>query len=127
MVDPSCLHLKAKKKILRYVCGTINFGIHYFSTDNVNLIGFSDSDWGSNLDDQKSTSGNYFSLGTGLVPWSSKKKTIVALSSTEAEYVALTSASAKAIWLQKFVIEIGEKQEHSTTFFCDNQSAIKLA
>lgn len=109
MADPSYLHLKAAKRILRYVCGTVNFGIHYFSTDSVKLIGFSDSDWGSNLDDRKSTSGNCFSLGIGLVTWSSKNQATVALSSTKAKYVALTSAGTQALWLQKILDEIGEK------------------
>jgi len=67
MANPSCLHLKETKRILRSVCGTVDFGIHYFYTDNVKLVGFSDSDWGSNIDDQKSNSGNYFSLGTSLI------------------------------------------------------------
>jgi len=64
MADLSFLHLKEVKRILRYVHGTIDFGIHYFSTDNLKLVRFSYNDWGSNIDDRKSTSGNGFSLGT---------------------------------------------------------------
>jgi len=65
--DPSSLHLKVAKIILRYVHGIVDFGIHYFATNNVKLVSFNDSDWGSNLDDHKTTSGNCLSLGIGLI------------------------------------------------------------
>lgn len=73
MNDPSKIHLKSTKIILIYVKGIIDFAIHYFKIDNVILFGFSNSDWGSDLDDMKSTFGNYFSLGFGLVKWILKK------------------------------------------------------
>ena len=88
------------------------------------LVGFNDSDWGSNLDDRKSTSGQCFSLGLGLITWSCKKQSTVALSSCEAKYIALTIASAQALWLRKLLDEIGEKQHGPTTLYYDNQSAI---
>jgi len=91
------------------------------------LIDFSDSDWGSNLDDRKSTFGQCFSLGLGLITWSSKKQSIIALSSCEAKYIALTIASAQALWLRKLLDEIGEKQHGPITLYYDNQSAIQLA
>ena len=127
MNDPSILHLKAAKRILRYVKGTIGYGLHYSHVDKFELVGFSDSDWGSNLDDRKSTSGQCFSLGSGMITWSSKKQSTVALSSCEAEYIALTVASAQALWLRKLLDEIGEKQHGPTILYCDNQSAIQLA
>eukprot|EP00253_Pinus_taeda_P005594 PITA_05594 len=83
--------------------------------------------WGGSLDDRKSTSGNYFSFGSGLITWSSKKQSVVSLSSTEAEYVAVTSAGTQALWLRKILEEIGEKQVQPTVIYCDNVSAIKLA
>lgn len=67
MSDPSIVHLKAAKTILRYVKGTTNFGIHYCSSKKLELFGYSDSDWDTNIDDIKSTSGNYFSLSLGLI------------------------------------------------------------
>eukprot|EP00253_Pinus_taeda_P006369 PITA_06369 len=103
MTNPSEIHMKAAKRIL------------------------SDSDWGGSLDDRKSTSGNCFSFGSGLVTWNSKKQSVVALSSTEAEYVAVTSAGTQALWLRKILEEIGEKQVQPTVIYCDNVSAIKLA
>ena len=119
--------MKVAKRILRYVKGTLNVGIHYYTSKRFNLVGFSDSDRGISLDDRKSTFGNCFSFGSGLITWSSKKQSIVALSSTEVEYVAVTSAGTQALWLRKVLEEIGEKQIHPTVIFCDNTSAIKLA
>jgi hypothetical protein len=62
-----------------------------------------------------------------LITWSSKKQSILVLSATEDEYVAVTSAGTQALWLRKVLEEIGEKQIHPTVNFCDNTSAIKLA
>ena len=62
-----------------------------------------------------------------MITWSSKKQSIVALSSCEAKYIALTIASAQALWLRKLLDEIGEKQHGPTTLYCDNQSTIQLA
>lgn len=119
--------MKATKIILRYVKDTLNFGIHCYSTEKFNLVGFSDSDLGGSLDDRKSTSGNCFSFSSSLITWSSRKQRIIALSSTEAEYVAITSASRQALWLRNVLEEIGEKKIQPTAIYCDNVSAIKLA
>lgn len=83
MQNPSKMHFCAMKRVLRYVWGTSNFG----------LIGFTDDDWTSSIDDRKSTSGYIFSLGLGAISWSSKKHSLVSLSSTEAKYIVITSAS----------------------------------
>ena len=73
MRDPSSVHLKVAKRVLRYVEGTTNDGIHYTFNCKLQLKGFNDSDWDSDLDDKNSTSGNCFSLGSGLISWSSVK------------------------------------------------------
>jgi hypothetical protein len=126
MTKPFEIHMKAAKRILRYVKGNLNFGIHYYTSKRFNLVGFNYFDWGSSLDDRKSTSGKCFSFGLGLNTWSSKKQSIVSLSSTT-EYVVVTSAHTQALWLRKVLEEIGEKQIHPIVIFCDNTSAIKLA
>jgi len=105
----------------------MDYGIHYYKIDVAKLVGFSDSDWGSNIHDRKSTSGNCFSLGLGLISWCSKKQKVVALSSTEAEYIAMTHASTQVLWLRKLLEEIGEKQVDPTILYSDNMSAIQLA
>ena len=98
-------------------------------TDNcdVELTGYSDSDWVGNLDENKLTSGFAFNIGTGVVSWRSKKQPTVSLSSTKAEYKALCNATCEVVWLRRILEEIGGKQTEPTKVYCDNQSAVKLA
>ncbi|XP_070034502.1 secreted RxLR effector protein 161-like [Nicotiana tomentosiformis] len=91
--SPTKQNLGAAKRVLRYVAGTVDFGIWYSKDTDFSLNGYSDSDWARSIDDRKSTSGNVFSLGSGAISWCSKKQDVVALSSAEAEYVAVTSAA----------------------------------
>jgi hypothetical protein len=86
MKTPHESHWKEDKRILCYVHGIVQFMIHYSSGGNSLLVGFIDSDWASNPDDQKSTTGYVFSLGSGPVTWESKKQQVIALSSAEVEY-----------------------------------------
>ena len=81
MEAPNSAHWQAGKRILRYIVGTINYGIRYTSSQNVELIEYTDSDFAGSVDDRKSTSGYVFSLGFGAVAWASKKQPIVTLSS----------------------------------------------
>ena len=84
MAKPSDSHWKAAKKALRYLKGTVNFGVIYTNYYDVELTGYSDSDWVGNPNDRKSTSGYAFNIGTGVVSWSSKKQPTISLSSTKA-------------------------------------------
>jgi hypothetical protein len=127
MVDPREVHWVAAKHILRYLKGTIEFGLQYLQGDQINLVGYSDSDWAGSTADRKSTSGCCFSLGSGVISWYSRKKKSVALSSAEAEYMAASQASCEAIWLRKMLINLFETDLDPTTIFCDNQSCIKLS
>ncbi|PKA50942.1 Retrovirus-related Pol polyprotein from transposon TNT 1-94 [Apostasia shenzhenica] len=126
MQNPSCHHFGAAKRILRYIAGTIDYGIWYTHTSNFNLCGFTDSDWASSSDDRKSISASVFSLGSGAVTWSSKKQATTALSSSEAEYVAATSAACQAIWFRRILAELHQRQEGATEIFCDNKSTIAM-
>nr|GMD05942.1 Retrovirus-related Pol polyprotein from transposon TNT 1-94 [Ipomoea batatas] len=86
MHTPTKHHLGAVKRILHYIAGTSDYGIWYKKVDNMRLVGYCDSDWAGSLDDRKSTSGYLFTLGSGgVISWSSKKQSTVALSSSEAE------------------------------------------
>jgi hypothetical protein len=76
-------HWTATKRVLRYVKGTLDFGILYNRSKDPRLCGYTDSDWAGCVDDRKSTSGYVFSLGMGAVTWTSKKQHAVALSSTK--------------------------------------------
>ncbi|XP_076936014.1 uncharacterized protein LOC143602945 [Bidens hawaiensis] len=115
------------KRVLRYVAGTIDYGIWYGKGEEICLEGYTDSDWASAIDDRKIVSASVFSIGSGVVTWSSKKQLIVALSSTEAEYVAATSAACQAMWLRQLLSELGYEQMKATSIFCDNISAVFLS
>jgi transposase InsO family protein len=127
MQTPHESHWKAAKRILRYVRGTVQFGIHYSSGGTPLLVGFTDSDWAGDPDDRKSTAGYVFSLGSGPVTWACKKQQAIALSSAEAEYRAAVNASQEALWLRQILSEFGFQHQHPTRLWCDNQSSIKLA
>ncbi|GKC26312.1 integrase [Tanacetum coccineum] len=115
---PSKQHFGAAKRILRYIAGTTSYGIWYSRKEKFELVGYSDSDWAGEKEDMKSTSGNCFTLGSGVVSWASKKQATVALSSTEAEYVAATKAACQAIWLRRMLSDLNQTQNGATTIFC---------
>lgn len=127
MAKPTELHLQAAKRILRYLKGTTSFGIMYKRGGSRKLIAYADSDYAGDLEDRKSTSGHVFLLGSGAVSWLSKKQPIVALSTTEAEFVAAASCATQAIWLSRVLEQLGQPQKGSITIMCDNSSTIKLS
>ena len=126
MQEPHELHWKAAKQILRYVHGTITFGIHYEAYSTLDLIGFTDSDWAGNSIDRKSTSEYSLTLGSGPICWSSKKQAAIALSSSEAEYRGVVNITVQALWLQHFLTELGIQFHRPTVIWCDNQSTLKF-
>ena len=113
--------------MLRYVKGTIDYGIKFSQVKNFILHGYSDSDWVGCVDDMRSTSGYCFSFGYGIFSWSSKKQEIVAQSTIEAEYVAATVAVNQVLWIRKLLTDLDMKQEMSTQVFVNNQAAISIA
>ncbi|KAM1738452.1 hypothetical protein ACFX11_014268 [Malus domestica] len=127
MENPTTTHLKMVKRNLRYLKGTINFGLFYSSYSNYKLIGYSDSDWAGDSDDRKSTTGFVFFIGDTAFTWMSKKQPIITLSTCEAEYVAVTACVCHAIWLRNLLKELSMPQEEPTKIYVDNKSAIALA
>ena len=95
--NPSKEHWTAVKRIMRYLKGTIDYGLCYDKSSSGECVGYSEADWASDLNDRKSTSGYLFQICGTAVSWRSKKQPCVALSTTEAEYMALTSAAQEAI------------------------------
>ncbi|XP_021974388.1 secreted RxLR effector protein 161-like [Helianthus annuus] len=95
-------HWEAAKRILKYIKGTQELGITYSKGGKKHLMGYSDSDYAGNIDDSKSTSGYIFHLGSGPISWQSKKQKVVALSSTEAEYMALSLTGCQPYGLKAF-------------------------
>ena len=105
MQNPGHAHWDALKHVLRYLKGTRELWLIY-SDNHDGLHGFLDADWGSSTEHRHSISGYIFTLDGGTISWSSKKQNVVALSSTEAEYIALTHATKEAIWLWYVLADI---------------------
>lgn len=120
-------HFKAAKRVLRYVKGTLNYGIKFSQSENFRLQGYSDSDWAGSVDDMKSTSGYCFNFGSGVFSWCSKKQDIVAQSTAEAEFIAATAAVNQALWLRKILSDLHLEQEATTEVMVDNEAAIAIS
>ncbi|PHU17205.1 hypothetical protein BC332_12900 [Capsicum chinense] len=88
---PSEVHLKATKRVVLYIKGTITYGVMFRRSQPVKLFGYSNSYWGGSKDDTKRTSGHYFSVSYGIFSWSCKKQDIVAQSTAEVEFLAATT------------------------------------
>ena len=128
MERPTVEHQQAVKRILRYVAGTTDYGLHYKSNPGATqFVGYCDSDLAGDVDTSKSTSGMLFFLGDSLVSWQSLKQRVVALSSCEAEYIAATSAATQALWLARLLGELLGKGADAVELRVDNKSALALA
>ena len=103
------------------------YGIHYSCKSPISLLGFTNSDWGGDIDDRKSAGGYIFQLGSNPITWSSKKQATTSLSSCEAEYRATKEVRNEVVWLQHILCELGFEQSSTTTLYCDNQSVIQIA
>ncbi|KAM1503465.1 hypothetical protein ACFX15_027859 [Malus domestica] len=127
MHGPTKKHMGTARRVLRYIQGTMDFGIEYVKGKSAVLIGYCDSDWAGSIDDMKSTSGYAFNLGSGVFSWASVKQNTVALSTAEAEYVSAAEATSQAKWLRFVLEDFGEEQVEPTVLMCDNTSAIAIA
>jgi len=127
MYNPTKKHMGTAKRVLRYIQGTIDFGILFERGKETTLIGYCDSDWAGSEDDMRSTSGYAFTLGSGMFSWASIKQNTVALSTVEAEYVFAAEATSQAKWLRFVLEDFGEEQVEGTQIICDNTSAIAMA
>ena len=91
------------------------------------ILGYVDANWGSDINDHKSTSGYIFTLSGGAILWSSKKQSTVTLSSTKAKYIASTHAAKEAIWLRRLFTGLQQPLSFPIPLHIDNQSAITIA
>ena len=121
------IHFQAAKRIVRYIKGTIDYGLKFCQVKNSILHGYSDSDWANCVDDMRSTSGYCFSFGSAIFLWSSKKQEVIAQSTAEAEYVVASAAVNQAIWIRKLMVDLQMEQKESTQILVDNQAAIAIA
>jgi len=130
--DPTETHWIAGKRILRYLKGTQDAALHYCSkgNDEDSLIGYSDSDYAEDIT-RKSTSGQLFMLAGGAITWASRKQSLVASSTTEAEYIAYSDAAKEAAWLRQLCLDIKHKgcllENESVVLYGDNQGCLTIA
>ena len=123
--NPGREHWNAVKWIMRYLRGTSRLRLS-FGNGKPLLVGYTDADMAGEVDTRKSTSGYLITFSGGAVSWQSKLQKCVALSTTEAEFIAATEACKEMLWMKKFLSELGFKQQRYV-LFCDSQSAIHLA
>src|SRR6202046_682889 len=147
--NPSLEHYGSLKHILRYLAGTRDYGITYRKSEDLNsdmnlfhgltrnngpanngddnlFHGFTDAAF-ANADDYKSTTGYVFLASEGAITWKSKKQTIIVMSSTESEYVALSEAGQEAFWLRNLYDELGFPQMGQTVIKSDNEGSVLLS
>lgn len=115
------------KRILRYIKGSYDIGLHIQKSDSTLLSVFSDADWAGCPDDRRSTGGFTVFFGSNPVSWSSKKQPTVSRSSTEAEYKAVANATAECMWVQSLLKELAVYQAKPPSLWCDNIGATYLA
>ncbi|XP_048485493.1 uncharacterized protein LOC119691901 isoform X3 [Plutella xylostella] len=125
--QPTAQHWAALKRVFRYLKGTKDLQL-VFKCDAGNIVGYCDADWASNTDDRRSCTGYMFLFQGAAISWSSKRQPTVALSSTEAEYMALSSAIQEAMWLKQLQEDFWPSLSNdSFDVYCDNQSALSIA
>lgn len=127
--NPGAEHQRALDRTFKYLRGTSDWELVFRRgiPGGETLNGYVDADWASDVNDRKSTSGFVFMLAGGAICWSSKKQASVALSSTEAEYIAAAHASKEVVWLRRLLSELGQAPNAPTRLHIDNQSAIAIA
>ena len=126
MANPTDMDWISAKRILRFAKLNKDAGPVYSNTGNQDLTGYSDSDWGGDLKTRRSTTGYIFTLEGAAISWKSKRQTTVAISSTEAEYMAGCATAQEAIYLRMLLKDLGREQKEPTLIYQDNQGAIAI-
>ena len=120
-------HLQAGHRVLRYLKVTMGCGLHFKRQGTLSLDAYTDSDFASSVIDRRSTTGYCTFLARNLIMWRSKKQEVVARSTIEAEFRALSHGLTKLMWIKGILKDLQIKLDSSTRILCDNQSAIKVA
>ncbi|GJU86445.1 ribonuclease H-like domain-containing protein [Tanacetum coccineum] len=127
MHDPREPYFLALKRILRYIRGTLDYGLQLFSSSTTDLVAYSDADWAGCPTTRRSTSCYCVFLGNNLLSWSSKRQPTLSRSSAEAEYSGVANAVAETCWLRNLLCELHTPLSSATIVYCDNVSAVYLA
>ncbi|KAF0728095.1 hypothetical protein Ae201684P_013906 [Aphanomyces euteiches] len=123
--DPRMPHFVGAKRVLRYIKHTIRYGLT-FKRSGTTLAGYSDASWATRPD-CRSTSGLLAMIGDAAVSWRSARQRVVALSTCEAEYIALVELAKEVMWLRGVLKDVGMSQDHASVILCDNKAAIATA
>ncbi|KAL8160069.1 LOW QUALITY PROTEIN: hypothetical protein V2J09_001606 [Rumex salicifolius] len=127
MQNPRAAHWIALKRLLRYLVGTLDHGIHISATAPLHFHAYSDANWGGDKEYYISTTGYILYLGSSPISWSSKKQKSVAKSSTEAEYKALANTTSEILWVSSLFKELKFTQPDQPVIYCDNMGATSLS
>jgi hypothetical protein len=133
MSNPTHMSMIMAKRIFRYLNGNRNHGlvydnkVRYINDSEVVITAYCDADWGGDLIDRRSTTGYCIFINGNLISWNTKKQTTVALSSCEAEYMAINEVAKEVCWLRMLLTEMNVTVSTPTTIYVDNQSAIKIS
>jgi hypothetical protein len=124
---PKKSHLVFVKRILKYLKGTMTYGLWYPRNQNFQLTAYSDADWENCVDERKSTNGGAFFLGDSLVAWLSKKKGSISLSTKKEEYIAAATCCTQILWMIQTLTDLKVNYTDPITIHCDNTSAISVS
>lgn len=124
--QPGPSHWTAVKHLMRYLMATSSVKLNFSRQMNSNITCYSDADWANDKDERRSCTGYVFLKNGGAISWYSKRQPTIALSSTEAEYMALSTCTQELLWLRQLETEFWH-MDAPTLIYCDNQSAIRLA
>lgn len=124
--NPGKEHWKLAKKVLRYLQGTKDYMLMYKKSNNLEVLGYSHSDFAGCIDSRKSTFGYIFLLAGAAVSWKSAKQPVIATSTMEAEFVACFEAKIQALWLRNFVsrFNLVDTISRPLQIYCDNSAAV---
>ncbi|PRQ43311.1 putative RNA-directed DNA polymerase [Rosa chinensis] len=124
--NPGLHHWTAAKKVLRYLQRTKNFMLCYRKSDELEVVGYTDSDLAGCKDDRRSTSGYIFFLAGGAISWKSGKQTVRSTSTMQAEFIGCFEATKQAVWLRNFIgqMRVVDSISRPLKMFCDNEAAV---
>jgi hypothetical protein len=120
LVEPRHVHLVVAKHVMRYLKGTLDYGVCYTRDHDFRLYGYTDLDWAGSASDRISTLGFCFNLGSAMTSWHNRKQSNIDLSTTKEEYIATCSTSCESIWLQKSLTGLFDLEMEATMILCDN-------
>jgi hypothetical protein len=126
LVEPRRVHLVAAKHVMRYLKGTMDYGLIYDGGHDFTLSGYTDAYWVGSIAERKSTSGCCFSFGSAMITWKSRKQSSIALNTMKVKYIAVCFSSYKDIWIQKLLTSLFDLEMRETAILCDNQRFIKM-